>query len=208
MKKIAIALATVVSFLFVSAAIADTLELADGTLLEGDFVGSSNGIIMFNTGDGIEAFPEAEVVGIFISDGVATRESRQQAEAAPAPQSRPTNVTIPSGTRLVIRTSDSIDSRRHQAGQRFRGQQRPRRTGRGLDATGQQLEARYEQRRRPGFDLLRGVRRREYQPGKHQDQGQSTEAGHPRSDQEIEVGQRRQRRSAVHQPCGLITFGG
>lgn len=102
--------------------LADTLELADGTLLEGDFVGSSNGIIMFNTGDGIEAFPEAEVVGIFISDGVATREAKEQAAAAPAPQARPTSVTIPSGTRLVIRTSDSIDSRRHQAGHRFRGQ--------------------------------------------------------------------------------------
>ena len=121
LRKLGIALMAL-ACLATGVAIADTLELADGTLLEGDFVGSSNGIIMFNTGDGIEAFPEAEVVGIFISDGVATREARQQAEAAPAQQSRPTNVTIPSGTRLVIRTSDSIDSRRHQAGHRFRGQ--------------------------------------------------------------------------------------
>jgi hypothetical protein len=106
---------------------ADTLELADGTLLEGDFVGSSNGIVMFNTGDGIEAFPEDEVAGIFLSQGVATR----QAEAppppaakakAPAPAPKATNVTIPSGTRLVLRTSDAIDSRRHQAGHRFRAQ--------------------------------------------------------------------------------------
>ena len=37
---------------------ADTIELADGTLLEGDFIGSSNGIIMFDSGGGIEAFPE------------------------------------------------------------------------------------------------------------------------------------------------------
>ena len=106
---------------------ADTLELADGTLLEGDFVGSSNGIVMFNTGDGIEAFPEAEVAGIFLSQGVETR----QAEAPPpppaqaqatAPAPRATNVTIPSGTRLVLRTADAIDSRRHQAGHRFRAQ--------------------------------------------------------------------------------------
>jgi hypothetical protein len=106
---------------------ADTLELADGTLLEGDFVGSSNGIVMFNTGDGIEAFPEAEVAGIFLSQGVATR----QAEApppppakaqAPAPAPKPTTVTIPSGPRLVLRTSDAIDSKRHQAGHRFRAQ--------------------------------------------------------------------------------------
>jgi hypothetical protein len=94
--------------------LADTLELADGTLLEGDFVGSSNGIIMFNTGDSIEAFPESEVVGLFLSAGVATAEAnRQQA---------PATVTVPSGTRLVIRITDTIDSRRHQAGHRFRGQ--------------------------------------------------------------------------------------
>jgi hypothetical protein len=105
---------------------ADTLELADGTLLEGDFVGSSNGIVMFNTGDGIEAFPEDEVAGIFLSQGVATRQAEAPPPAAkaqaPAPTPRATNVTIPSGTRLVLRTSDAIDSRRHQAGHRFRAQ--------------------------------------------------------------------------------------
>ena len=54
---------------------ADSLELADGTVLEGDFVGSSNGIVMFNTGAGIEAYPESQVVGIYLSDGVATAEA-------------------------------------------------------------------------------------------------------------------------------------
>lgn len=102
--------------LVVGSALADTLELADGTLLEGDFVGSSNGIIMFNTGDSIEAFPESEVVGIFLSAGVAT------AEAAPQPAAPPPTITVPAGTRLVIRTSDTVDTRRHQAGHRFRGQ--------------------------------------------------------------------------------------
>jgi hypothetical protein len=96
---------------------ADTIELADGTLLEGDFVGSSNGIVMFNTGGSIEAFPEAEVVGIFLGAGIATREAE-----ASAGSTGNVNVTIPSGTRLVLRTSDSIDSRRHQAGHRFRAQ--------------------------------------------------------------------------------------
>jgi hypothetical protein len=90
---------------------ADTLELANGSLLEGEFVGSSNGIIMFNTGSGIEAFPESEVVGIFFSDGVATAEKK-----------KPKSITIPKGTRLVIRTVDTIDSSRHGTGHRFRGQ--------------------------------------------------------------------------------------
>ena len=102
-------------FAVMGTAVADTIELADGTLLEGDFVGSSIGIVMFNTGGSIEAFPEAEVVGIFLSGGVATREAQTT-------ESKSATVTIPSGTRLVIRTSDAVDSRRHQAGHRFRGQ--------------------------------------------------------------------------------------
>ena len=47
------------------------------------------------------------VVPIDLSDGVATREAQTT-------EPKPAMVTIPSGTRLVIRTSDSIDSRRHQ----------------------------------------------------------------------------------------------
>lgn len=79
---------------------ADTLELADGSVLEGDCVGSSNGIIMFNTGDDIEAYPESQVVGIFLSDGVAT------AELLIAAEDDARSVTAPAGTRLVIRMAD------------------------------------------------------------------------------------------------------
>lgn len=116
MNKLTTTLFTLLTFV-VCGATADTLELADGSLLEGDFVGSSNGIIMFNTGDTIEAFPESEVVGIFLSSGVATAEASAAATQAPAP-----TITVPAGTRLVIRTSDTVDTRRHQAGHRFRGQ--------------------------------------------------------------------------------------
>ncbi len=107
-------LAGAAALMLSSLVLADTLELADGTLLEGDFVGSSNGIIMFNTGDGIEAFPEEEVVGLFLSAGVANAE-RQRTNV-------PSMLTVPAGTRMVIRMADTIDSRRHSAGHRFRGQ--------------------------------------------------------------------------------------
>jgi hypothetical protein len=113
MKKIIVLLAAAFA---TTAVFADTIELADGTLLEGDFIGSSNGIIMFNTGESIEAFPESEVIGIFLSEGVATAESHVVA-TGPAP-----TITVPAGTRLVIRTSDTIDSNQHGAGHRFRGQ--------------------------------------------------------------------------------------
>ena len=108
------------SLLAVSVVTADTLELADGTLLEGDMVGSSNGIIMFNTGDDIEAYPESEVVGIYLSDGVATRQ--QELQKQQNQQNQPQTITVAEGTRLVIRMSETIDTKRHSAGYRFRGQ--------------------------------------------------------------------------------------
>jgi hypothetical protein len=115
MHKLTEATAAVFLFAFACCAFADTLELADGSILEGDFVGSSNGIVMFNTGDSVEAYPESQVVGIFLSDGVATA---QAMAAAPGP-----SVTaVPAGTRLVIRMADSVDTKRHKAGHKFRGQ--------------------------------------------------------------------------------------
>jgi hypothetical protein len=114
MKRAVLILFTCLTIGIVGPVVADTLELADGTILEGNFVGSSNGIIMFDTGDGIEAFPESEVVGVFFSSGVATAE----AAAASVASSR----TVTAGTRLVIRTTETIDSSRHSAGHRFRGQ--------------------------------------------------------------------------------------
>ncbi len=103
-----------VLFLVASCASADTLELADGTVLEGDLVGNSNNIIMFDTGDGIEAFPESEVVGIYLSAGVATREDLQKAASGA--------VVVPAGTRMVVRMAEDINSGRHSAGHRFRAQ--------------------------------------------------------------------------------------
>jgi hypothetical protein len=116
MKKIIPVLTGTVVVLAAGLLFADTLELANGTLLEGNFVGSSNGIIMFDTGDGIDAFPESEVVGIFFSSGVDTAEKLIEAN------NNAGQITLPAGTRLVIRTSDAIDSSQHGAGHRFRGQ--------------------------------------------------------------------------------------
>ena len=64
----------------------------------------------------IAYIPEAEVVGMWFSSGVATREA-EMAQTGPAP-----TISVPAGTRLVVRMSDTVDSRNHRAGHRFRGQ--------------------------------------------------------------------------------------
>jgi len=115
MKKRLTLVISALAVAFAGIAIADTLELANGQVHEGSFIGSSNGIVMFDTGTGIEAFPQSEVIGIFFSSGVETAVARIE-------DSGPESITIPAGTRLVIRTVESIDSRQHSAGHRFRGQ--------------------------------------------------------------------------------------
>jgi len=115
MNKPIVRLIATMALISAAASMADTLELANGEVHEGSFVGSSNGIIMFDTGAGIEAFPEDQVVGIFFSSGVATAEATI---AAPEPSA----VTVPAGTRLMIRTTEAVDSSRNGVGHRFRGQ--------------------------------------------------------------------------------------
>jgi hypothetical protein len=108
-------LSAFLTFLLSMPLLADSIELADGAVIEGDFVGSSNGIIMFNTGDGIEAYPEEQVVGVYFSSGVETASAQSS-----APQTA--TITVPAGTRLVVRTIETVDTRQHGAGHRFRGQ--------------------------------------------------------------------------------------
>ena len=115
MKKLLVLIVAAISALTASALLADTLELANGELHEGSFVGSSNGIIMFDTGAGIEAFSQDQVVGLYFSDGVATAEAVAEADVGG-------QIVLPAGTRLVIRTTENIDSSQHGVGHRFRGQ--------------------------------------------------------------------------------------
>ena len=114
MNKSMAMVGAILMILLAGLAHADTLELADGSLVEGDFVGSSNGVIMLNTGEGIEAFPENQVVGIFLSEGI---ETAQAMAAQPA-----SYMSAPAGTRLVIRMADTVDTKQHKAGHKFRGQ--------------------------------------------------------------------------------------
>jgi hypothetical protein len=67
---------------------------------------------MFKVGEDIQAYPEKDVVGIFMSAGVKTREAQATSPAR----------SVPAGTAMVIRMTDSINSSKHKVGHRFRGQ--------------------------------------------------------------------------------------
>ncbi len=96
-------------------AMADTLELVDGTLIEGRYVTSSETYFIFETGGEINAFPVGDVVALYLSTGV------DKALAAVQPPEPPAQI-VPAGTPLMITMSETVDSSRHRAGHRFRGQ--------------------------------------------------------------------------------------
>jgi hypothetical protein len=107
---------TVTAILLLAApAFADTLELVDGSLIEGRFVGGTGTSIMFEAGGEVVSYETTEIVALWFSAGT---ETALAAVDAPAPS----EVTVAAGTRLMIRMSDILNSQRHRAGHRFRGQ--------------------------------------------------------------------------------------
>jgi hypothetical protein len=116
-----------VLILAASMASADTLELKNGSLIKGKFLGGTETEVSFRVGSTVQKFEVADIVSLkFDSEGIA------DAPAPPPPSSlpdspspttavdmKPASVTIPAGTRITVRTIDAIDSTRNLPGDRF-----------------------------------------------------------------------------------------
>jgi len=110
------------------AARADSLELKNGSLIKGKFMGGSQASISFQIGSSVQSYDVADVRSLrFDSEGQGSTfpsvpskqpsapsaiEQDEVAKSVPA-------VTIPAGTRISVRTIDSIDSTKNRVGYRF-----------------------------------------------------------------------------------------
>jgi hypothetical protein len=95
-----------------SLARADSLELVNGSLIQGKFVGGTESEISFQVGSSVQKYSVPDIAAIkFDSHGVAS--------AIPPGAREPAYVAIPSGTHIFVRTIDGIDSSRNQVGDRF-----------------------------------------------------------------------------------------
>jgi len=95
-----------------SLAWADSLELVNGSLIQGKFVGGTESEISFQVGSSVQKYGVPDIAAIkFDSHGVAS--------AMPMGVQAPAHVTIPAGTHIVVRTIDSVDSTKNQVGDRF-----------------------------------------------------------------------------------------
>jgi hypothetical protein len=110
-----------------SIARADSLELKNGSLIKGRFIGGTDSVINFQVGSSVQKYSVADIVSLkfdskrppsdvsaspnsSLSNGPATADHASEA---------PVFVTIPAGTRISVRTIDGIDSTKNRAGDRF-----------------------------------------------------------------------------------------
>ena len=101
---------------------ADSLELKNGSQINGKFMGGTESEISFQVGSSVQTYNLADIASLKFdsqgttSDMLSSPDSQLSNEAN---SKRPTFVTIPAGTRISVRTIDAIDSTKNNVGDRF-----------------------------------------------------------------------------------------
>ena len=110
----------------VSAAKADSLELKNGSLIKGKFMGGTQTSVSFQVGSSVQGYEVADIRSLrFDSESPAA--SSATPSKAPVRSTAATresansssSVIIPAGTRISVRTIDAIDSTKNRVGYRF-----------------------------------------------------------------------------------------
>ena len=110
-----------------SMASADTLELKNGSLIKGKFVGGTETEISFQVGSTVQKYSVADIVSLKFDPGVVADAPALQPQSSlpdnPGPgadvEAKPADFTFPAGTRISVRTIDVIDSTSSHVGDRF-----------------------------------------------------------------------------------------
>jgi hypothetical protein len=129
MKKFKLNCGLVITLcLAASLACADSLELKNGSLIKGKFIRGTETEITFQVGSSQQNYDVADIVSLkFDSEQrVSDTPTRPKTSLSTgggtvehADLKTPANVIIAAGTRISVRTVDSIDSNKSQVGDRF-----------------------------------------------------------------------------------------
>jgi len=117
-------LLTVIVLVWGTASSADILELKNGTVLNGKYMGGTAGTLRFDAGTGMQVIPTSQIIALtFTSPGGAAPAQPQATPApvtpvpttpvatAPPPMGQARTITLPTGTMLLVRMMDSVSSR-------------------------------------------------------------------------------------------------
>jgi hypothetical protein len=128
MKIVGRILATAaLGFLLVSSAAADTLELKDGKVLNGRYLGGTQAVVRFEVNGEVQTFNVTEVVALTFTGGSGSPTPTAQKTTAPLATGYAQNnaaasngsVTIPAGQTLLVRMIDGVDSSKNHVGDVF-----------------------------------------------------------------------------------------
>lgn len=127
MTKFKFAFVLAVAVCLASVAWADSLELRNGSLIKGKFVGGTDSYVSFQVGTSVQQYNLGDIRAIkFDSSESEANDTLKRRSFASEPQnpvpsstSAPTYVTIPAGSRVSVRMIDGVDSTKNHAGDRF-----------------------------------------------------------------------------------------
>ncbi len=112
--------------LFVGVAAADTLELKDGRVLKGKYLGGTQAVLRFEINGEVQTFNTTDAVALtFTGNFRSTDPAMAPAAIAPvaanslAPTPPGGDVTIPAGQSLLVRMIDGVDSSKNHVGDVF-----------------------------------------------------------------------------------------
>jgi hypothetical protein len=109
------------------AAAADTLELKNGKVVQGKYLGGTQAVLRFEVNGEVQTFSTNDVVALTFtgrSEGAAPMAAPTSAPAAapavaPASNSAGSEVTIPAGQSMLVRMIDGVDSAKNHVGDVF-----------------------------------------------------------------------------------------
>jgi hypothetical protein len=118
--------AALLGLLFVGVAAADTLELKDGRVLKGKYLGGTQAVLRFEINGEVQTFNTTDAVALtFTGNFRSTDPAMAPAAIAPVAAnslaSTPpgAEVTIPAGQSLLVRMIDGVDSSKNHVGDVF-----------------------------------------------------------------------------------------
>jgi hypothetical protein len=118
--------AAALGLLFAVGALADTLELKDGRVLQGRFLGGTQALMRFSVNGEVQTFNVSEIVALTFTNNHGNAAGApepapapQAANPAPAPLPAGSPVTIPAGQPLLVRMIDGVDSKKNNVGDIF-----------------------------------------------------------------------------------------
>ncbi len=99
---------------------ADTLQMKDGRVVQGKFLGGTQASVQFEVNGKIELFDVGQIISLTFTGPATSSGTQPSASSYTAPAASASGVTVPAGTHLLVRMIDSVDSNKNHPGDIFR----------------------------------------------------------------------------------------